>query len=554
VFCACNQNNAIECKAETLPFSLQDLTKHPTRAAPVLNEASTNAQAKIPDANSLDIVRLGMSEFQQPLKRQRVSSAVEADSDGGEDLGSNSAGSSQDEADGAEGDEGNDDAFRANDMIDLIFIEPDEKEYLVAVPQYTHQFFDVENHLEEVTFMEAPDECRVSIYVRCSDYKQLIGVPAASSGREQQQLLGCLKKAIPADAEVFLLHGNNNGEDDEEEEEKDRKYFERVEAFAVEPPVPFLSPVPAPAATDAASASAAAVTDPSQGSKLSRGIGKHLHTFEQGNDVFEIYIATAKDAGAQELLQRAECLALWYIETADSVDFQDERWQVLFLYRRCRNYRNAAGRKVKGEVLSIAGYFTLFTFHNPFAGSKMRVCQALILPHLQGRGLGRELLLCTYRLAREQPNVTELTVEDPAPGFQSLRDAVDLEWMYSHWAEPKPQAATSPVLKTEDVSIAAGKLKLTPAQVEYLSEAEQYACLKLQAEALGGADSEAGKVFLDTNMKPLRLQVKRRLLRQQPDVKALPKAQMQSELEARYTEQQQRFERSCKARARLLKI
>jgi len=73
-----------------------------------------------------------MPESQQPLKRQRVSECAEQDE--GEELRSDSAESSQD----AQDEEGNE-AFRANDMIDLIFIEPDEKEYLAAVPQYTHQ-------------------------------------------------------------------------------------------------------------------------------------------------------------------------------------------------------------------------------------------------------------------------------------------------------------------------------------------------------------------------------------------------------------------------------
>ena len=237
---------------------------------------------------------------------------------------------------------------------------------------------------------------------------------------------------------------------------------------------------------------------------------------------------------------------------------------MLFLYRCCKSHRDEVGRKISGgrQVLSLAGYFTLFTFHNPFAGSKMRVCQCLVLPHLQGRGLGRELLMCTYRLASDLSHVTEITVEDPAPGFQSLRDAVDLEWLFCHWPTPPLSrtiagatvAAATVAIKPGDVSIAAAKLKLTPAQVEYLSEAEQYACLQLQAEALGGAESAAGRAFLDTHVKSLRLTVKRRLLRQQPDIKALPKVQMQRELERLYAEQQERFERSCRARARLLTV
>lgn len=75
-----------------------------------------------------------------------------------------------------------------------------------------------------------------------------------------------------------------------------------------------------------------------------------------------------------------------------------------------------------------SGYFTLFTFRNPVAGGKLRICQALILPHLQGKGIGREMLLAVYRLADQRDDVAEITVEDPAVTFQRLRDKVDFQW------------------------------------------------------------------------------------------------------------------------------
>jgi hypothetical protein len=424
--------------------------------------------------------------------------------------------------------------FLANDMIDLIFIEPDEKEFLVAAPQFTHQLFDEKDRLEEVTFMEAPEECRVSIHIRCADLKHMIGVPSGSNAIEQQQLLGCLKKALPAHAEVFLLHGKNAGDDNEDEQEEDQAYFDRLEKFAVE--------TPERGRTKAGQNSSAECAAP----------GKLVHSFIQDGDNFEIYLASARDAGASELLHRAERIAMWFIETADSIDFSDERWQVLFLYRRCRQYIDAAGRKKTGEILSLAGYFTLFTFHNPFAGSKLRVCQALIFPHLQGRGLGRELLLYTYKMAYQDESISEITVEDPAPGFQSLRDSVDLEWLYQHNGHTRRM--TSAALKHDDAEMVARKLKLTMLQGEYLAEIEQYAALLEQAEALGGSDSESGSKMLEETLKPLRLLVKRRLLRQFPDMKTLPKAKMQKELDTLYAEQQVRFEAGRKTRKRLFAI
>ena len=87
-----------------------------------------------------------MSETQPAFKKPRVSE--DTGQDEGEDLGdSDSArsGADSEELD-AEEEEGEEEAFRANDMIDLIFIEPDEQEYLAAVPQYTHQVSNTPHH------------------------------------------------------------------------------------------------------------------------------------------------------------------------------------------------------------------------------------------------------------------------------------------------------------------------------------------------------------------------------------------------------------------------
>ena len=153
---------------------------------------------------------------------------------------------------------------------------------------------------------------------------------------------------------------------------------------------------------------------------------------------FEIYLATDKDSGAGELLHRAEKIAVWHIETADSVDFSDERWEVLNIYNTIthRKHQNLNNNVLNGTdeyvTRSFAGYMTLFTFNNPFLGSKIRICQALVLPHMQGQGLGRKLLLAAYNLAKSRSSIVEVTVEDPAPAFEWLRDTVDCEWVIQH--------------------------------------------------------------------------------------------------------------------------
>jgi GNAT superfamily N-acetyltransferase len=178
--------------------------------------------------------------------------------------------------------------------------------------------------------------------------------------------------------------------------------------------------------------------------------GTCIHSFSAFGDTYEIWIATYKDKGAARLLHRAERAAMWFIETADGIDFSDDRWEALFLFKTteesipfsdCDNSahgihsvnsrspaRSPRRRNHYVKEYFFAGYYTLFTFRNPFSGSRLRVCQALILPNLQGKGLGQEMMLATYRLARERNDVTEVTVEHPAPGFEKMRDLVDCEW------------------------------------------------------------------------------------------------------------------------------
>jgi hypothetical protein len=89
-------------------------------------------------------------------------------------------------------------------------------------------------------------------------------------------------------------------------------------------------------------------------------IGTKLKTLCIGDDQFELYLATHTDAGASALLRRAEKIAILFIETADSVDFSDDRWEILWIYTT--HIDTITG--VKSTV--VAGYMTLFTFFNPF--------------------------------------------------------------------------------------------------------------------------------------------------------------------------------------------
>eukprot|EP01040_Poterioochromonas_malhamensis_P006511 gene6511-7011_t len=321
---------------------------------------------------------------------------------------------------------------------------------------------------------------------------------------------------------------------------------------------------------------------------------------------YEVYLATYKDEQANDLLIKLEKVAMWFIETADSVDFSDPRWEILILYQKHFIPSSAGDTTI---IYSIVGYITLFTFHNPFHGDNLRVCQALIFPQKQHSGLGRELLLCVYRIADERKNVNQVTVEDPSPGFQRLRNAVDFEWYVLKCSlreelqklkEVKNQTLTKqntderdnevpPPLSNSfnDVSIVSTlseKLKITKAQAIFVKEAFEYIEMiyYLLYYPLSSGDSvssplspvpirdkRSGSVTSSSSSAPVklsekdkiesqlahlhesvsshnsfpefRLAVKKNIVKNDAELKQLPKLQLQKELSVAFEEKMMKY-------------
>ena len=302
---------------------------------------------------------------------------------------------------------------RANDIIRLIFLHDFDTTHEM-IPTFTHQLF--EN--ERINFISNPSNVKVEIIIQCRDLVHAVHVLGCKSN-EKELLIQGLKHAIPNESEYYYDENYST------EVIKVSQYLENT-------------------------------TLPS---------GKLLHQFSnKNNEKFEIYLANNKDYGTTELLRRCEKLAMWFIETADSVDFEDDRWEVLLCFQVTNN------DKSNKYAYNISGYMTLFTFNNPFIGAKIRVCQALVLPYHQGKNIGKFMLKEVYKLAKNRNTVVEVTVEDPALGFQRLRDCVDCEWFID---STNVINTTDPILfETEDL---AKKLKITKNQAQFISDALNYA-------------------------------------------------------------------------------
>jgi len=150
--------------------------------------------------------------------------------------------------------------------------------------------------------------------------------------------------------------------------------------------------------------------------------------------------ASSSDVAAYHA--QVQKLAVFFIETADDVDVTSEKdggyWRILYLFRK-HGGRGSGGRESSSSPAarySLAGYMTLYAFVAPFRkpepGTVMRVCQALLLPPHQRAGHGRRMLHAVHDyFSRDDvdaiADVVEINVEDPAPGFTSLRNCVDYE-------------------------------------------------------------------------------------------------------------------------------
>jgi GNAT superfamily N-acetyltransferase len=393
------------------------------------------------------------------------------------------------------------DSVRADAVVRLRFVADKTHE---GKPEFTHQIFDN----EVIPSYGHGKDGKITVTIDCRDLKHSVEFSGAHTKDEISSLMVNLSKALP----------------DETPSDTDENSTNNNQHTSLSPP------------------------------------GQLLCSFQSNSEHFEIYRATAKDAGAQTLLHRAEKIAMWFIETADSVDFTDERWEVLFLFTAVRGdsvggAENSGG--TAGNAREFVGYITLFSFRNPIFGTKVRVCQALILPHWQSQGLGRELLLRVYdHVVYARDDVSELTVEDPCPGFQRLRDAVDFELLLRSYPGIADQGdGASEVPSEADI---AKKLKVIKSQAQFLGECLDFFALVrelLSAHAASSTatevDSLPAKLPGATSVKALealegfksfRLKVKRRIVKNDKDLAALqPKSAMQQALSEEFAVEFMRF-------------
>ncbi|GIL67145.1 hypothetical protein Vafri_20587 [Volvox africanus] len=127
-------------------------------------------------------------------------------------------------------------------------------------------------------------------------------------------------------------------------------------------------------------------------------------------------VATAPPE-VKALHSRLEPLLLFTIDGAQFIDADDPQWELLLPVARAED----------GGCL-VLGLTSLFNFFAYPTSCRLRVSQVLVLSPWQGLGLGKALLKLSYDLAKSR-RCADLTVEDPTPNLQRVREKLEVEMM-----------------------------------------------------------------------------------------------------------------------------
>jgi GNAT superfamily N-acetyltransferase len=153
----------------------------------------------------------------------------------------------------------------------------------------------------------------------------------------------------------------------------------------------------------------AAVISPSESTTLAEG--------------FTVDQFSASDLSGRSLdaWKRTEWLMLWFIESVSQSQHEtDSNWEYYFL------------RDESGHVLAVSSIYRFPSFNylaENIIGERLRISQFLTMPHKRGRGYGSILLNHIAKRVLSSQHTDLLTMEDPSPGMNSLRDVVYLNML-----------------------------------------------------------------------------------------------------------------------------
>ncbi|KAG1808512.1 acyl-CoA N-acyltransferase [Suillus variegatus] len=135
--------------------------------------------------------------------------------------------------------------------------------------------------------------------------------------------------------------------------------------------------------------------------------------------------ATWNDPGFRKYHRRMQLFILLYIEAGSYINEDDDTWHFFVSYEKRK-------RQDGTKTYHFIGYSSVYKFYCFPEKHRLRLSQFVIVPLYQHRGHGSELYKTIYDYVLLNPLISELTVEDPAEGFEDLRDRNDLRMLLAN--------------------------------------------------------------------------------------------------------------------------
>eukprot|EP01133_Synstelium_polycarpum_P017269 gene17269-20594_t len=163
--------------------------------------------------------------------------------------------------------------------------------------------------------------------------------------------------------------------------------------------------------------------------KKFRPPGSKIHEYsvfdtETGEDTnYEVYFGRISDPAVLRYHEKLQVFVMWYIDGSSYIFTDDTNWDVFFIFEK---------RIIDADTrYGIVGYCTVYSFYHHPSTSRERISQFLVLPPYQRMGHGRHLFNSIYNYYKSNESVYgpvyDVTVEDPADNFITLRNTVDLQ-------------------------------------------------------------------------------------------------------------------------------
>lgn len=217
-----------------------------------------------------------------------------------------------------------------------------------------------------------------------------------------------------------------------------------------------------------------------------RPMGELLHSYKQNNAEYEMYKADVTTPRLRGYHEKLQTFLLWFIDASSYIDTDDERWHFFILFEK---------RKQAGETFfSLVGYMTVYRYYAYPDKIRPRISQMLILPPFKRQGHGAQMLQTVDKFYIKDPQVLDITVEDPSYDFLRLRDYVDALACINLSAFSQENLLNG--FSGEMVKEAQEKLKINKIQCRRV-----YEILRLRVTDLSNAE----------DYKSYRLEVKKRL-------------------------------------------